>query len=68
MAKDLLILEPFDAKVAALQYRGRVSKGVKRYPVYGICHIKDLRPKGERVSLEPETVVEGGLKKKRQCV
>jgi hypothetical protein len=53
-------LEPFGVKVAALQYRGRVSKGTKRYPVYGICHIKDLRPKGERVSLEPKTVVEGG--------
>lgn len=52
-------LESFGAKVATLQFRGRISKGVKRYAVYGICHINDLRPKGERVSLDPKTVLEG---------
>lgn len=56
-----LELEPYGQKAANLQYKGkpRKAKDGKDYPVYGICYLDDLRPRGERVSLEPSSVLGG---------
>lgn len=52
-------LEPYASVAAKLQYRGKPRKGRdgKRCPVYGLCFLNDLRPRGERVSLEPGSVL-----------
>lgn len=54
-------LEPFGQKAAVLQYRGkaRMARDGKQFPVYGICYLEDLRPRGERFSLEPGSVLRG---------
>ncbi|GIW27394.1 MAG: DUF3800 domain-containing protein [Meiothermus ruber] len=54
-------LEPYGQKAANLQYKGkpRKAKDGRCYPVYGICYLDDLRPRGERVSLEPSSVLGG---------
>ncbi|AFZ67200.1 DUF3800 domain-containing protein [Deinococcus peraridilitoris] len=46
-------LMPFGFAAAELQFRGRRFDGQRQrdMPVFGICHIRDLRPVGERTLL-----------------